>query len=621
MTFREATNLSVMGKTSSIFSNGTFHSTGSSGLRRGLLAAGIVSAGLFGIVSFGVGAWTIGGWVFGSGEEAALTAVVVTPKSPTVAVESPKPAQRLVVRVSGDAEPQAASKPKPEATQMAALQDIAGVETKLDSEKVSSDSKPQQSQPPIRSRNPATEPTEDSVAEASEVAVQYAEALAGIRSDQQSTDDDSLALTTPEDNSIAALLKPRTVTVSRGDTLMGLMVGAGADRSDAHEAITALRDVYSPRRLRPGQEIELTFATVNPLDDEEANAQGSVDDTAGGGQLMGLSLQSAVDEIVRVARAAVSDDFVAETIARPLERQVLHGSGTIDSSLFVAARSAGIPNSVMIELMRAFSYDVDFQREIQRGDKFDLVYEVFYDEDGKVAKTGDILVAGLSLSGTPLTLYNYTPSSGFTDFFDENGQAVRKALMRTPIDGARLSSGFGKRKHPILGYTKMHKGLDFAAPRGTPIYAAGDGVIERVGRFGAYGKYIRIRHHSSYKTAYAHLKGYAKGIKKGKRVKQGQVIGYVGSTGRSTGPHLHYEVLLNNKQVNPRKIKLPAGEKLKGKDLKSYQAHRAEVDALRESLIASKAQMVQAKPADCADQPTIDESGATQVEAGSKSGC
>ena len=276
-------------------------------------------------------------------------------------------------------------------------------------------------------------------------------------------------------------LEPRKVTVSRGDTLMGLMVGAGAGRSDAHEAITVLREVYSPRRLRPGQEIELTFSTAAADADDEANAQGSVDDTLKGGLLMGLSLQSAVDEIVQVARAAASDDFVAETIARPLERQVLHGSGTIDSSLFVAARNAGIPNSVMIELMRAFSYDVDFQREIQPGDQFDLVYEVFYDEEGKLAKTGDILVAGLSLSGTPLTLYNYTPSSGFTDFFDEKGQAVRKALMRTPIDGARLSSGFGKRKHPILGYTKMHKGLDFAAPSGTPIYAAGDGVVERAG--------------------------------------------------------------------------------------------------------------------------------------------
>lgn len=620
MTFREATNLSVMGKTSSIFSNGTFDSSGPSGFRRGLLAAGVVSAGLFVVVSFGVGAWTIGGWVFGSDDEtlktaevSVQTAEVSTPARAETANLSEKSSDRLIVRVSADPEPQVAQPPKPETTQVAALRDIAGAEAKLDKSETPSNVRQQESTGETAS--------EDAETRASNVATQYAEALAGIRSDQQSNDDDSLAVTTPENDSIAALLEPRTVTVSRGDTLMGLIVGAGADRSDAHEAITALRDVFSPRRLRPGQEIELTFATINPLDDEEANAQGSLDDTAGGGQLMGLSLQSAVDEIVRVARAAVSDDFVAETIARPLERQVLHGSGTIESSLFVAARNAAIPNSVMIELMRAFSYDVDFQREIQPGDKFDLVYEVFYDEDGKVAKTGNILVAGLALSGTPLTLYNYTPNSGFNDFFDENGQAVRKALMRTPIDGARLSSGFGKRKHPILGYTKMHKGLDFAAPRGTPIYAAGDGVVERASRFGAYGKYIRIRHHSSYKTAYAHLKGYAKGIKKGKRVKQGQVIGYVGSTGRSTGPHLHYEVLYNNKQVNPRKIKLPAGEKLKGKDLKNYQAHRAEIDALREALIANKAQMVQAKPAACGDQPTIDESGTAQVEAVGKNGC
>ncbi len=631
MTFREATNLSVpilsvLGKTSSVFSNGTFQSRGApSGIGRGLLAAAAVSAGLFAVVSFGVGAWTIGGWIFGSEAETAQIAESSPPakSSPPKAVTAENPArgtaERLIVMASNEAEQPLPVEPKPEITQTAALQDIAGTDEKLTDEKLS------EQEPAVNAEAPASAEEEvvdnADAAKASDVAVQYAEALAGFRSEDQSAKDDSLAVTTPAEDSIAALLKPRTVTVARGDTLMALMVGAGADRSDAHEAIAALRDVYSPRRLRPGQEIELTFATINPLDDEEANAQGSTDDTAGGGQLMGLSLQSAVDEIVRVARAAVSDDFVAETIERPLERQVLHGSGTIDSSLFVAARNAGIPNRVMIELMRAFSYDVDFQREIQPGDSFDLVYEVFYDEDGKVAKTGNILVAGLSLSGTPLTLYNYTPASGFNDFFDEKGQAVRKALMRTPIDGARLSSGFGKRKHPILGYTKMHKGLDFAAPRGTPIYAAGDGVIERIGRWGAYGKYIRIRHHSSYKTAYAHLKGYAKGMKKGKRVKQGQVIGYVGSTGRSTGPHLHYEVLLNNKQVNPRKIKLPSGEKLKGKDLKNYQAHRTEVDALREAIIAGKAQMVQAKPSDCASQGTIDESGATQLEATSDSGC
>ncbi len=275
----------------------------------------------------------------------------------------------------------------------------------------------------------------------------------------------------------------------------------------------------------------------------------------------------------------------------------------------------------MIELMRAFSYDVDFQREIQPGDKFDLVYEAFYDNEGRMAKTGNILVASLSLSGTPLSLYSFTPSSGFTDFFDEKGQAVRKALLRTPVDGARLSSGFGVRKHPILGYNKMHKGLDFAAPSGTPIYAAGDGVIERIGRNGGYGKYIRIRHHSGYKTAYAHMKGYGKGVKKGKRVKQGQIIGYVGTTGRSTGPHLHYEVLVNNKQVNPRKIKLPAGEKLKKQDLKNFQAHRADMDQLRQDIIAGNAQMVQAAPANCNAPQSVDESGAATASAASPNGC
>ena len=615
MTFRQPTNLSVLGKTSSIFSTGTFHSSGTSGLRRGLLAAGVVSAGLFAVVSFGVGAWTIGGWVFGSGGSVTQTAELAAPNADITERTPEQTANRLVVRVNGDARPQSPAEPKPEIARTSALNDVAGVDDKIGAEKdLAADS-------PSPAAAPAPDETESAVARASEIAVQYAEALASVGSDTQAPNDDSLALAAPEEGSLAALLQPRTVTVSRGDTLMGLIVGAGADRSDAHEAITALRDVYSPRRLRPGQEIELTFASFRDLDDEEANAQGSVDDTAGGGQLMGLSLQSAVDEIVRVARAAASDDFVAEAIARPLERQVLHGSGTIDSSLFVAARNAGIPNRVMIELMRAFSYDVDFQREIQPGDKFDLLYEAFYDEDGKMAKTGNILVAALSLSGTPLTLYNHTPSSGFTDFFDENGQAVRKALMRTPIDGARLSSGFGRRKHPILGYNKMHKGLDFAAPRGTPIYAAGDGVIELAGRNGSYGKYVRIRHHSSYKTAYAHMKGFAKGVKKGKRVKQGQVIGYVGTTGRSTGPHLHYEVLRDNKQVNPRKIKLPAGEKLKGKDLKSFQVYRAEIDQLREAIIAGKAQIVQAKPAGCAEQPTVDESGTTQANAASKDGC
>ena len=217
-----------------------------------------------------------------------------------------------------------------------------------------------------------------------------------------------------------------------------------------------------------------------------------------------------------------------------------------------------------------------------------------------MAMAGDIVYAAMTLSGKRMELYRFTPKSGNTDYLDPKGDSVRKTLMRTPIDGARLSSGYGMRKHPILGYTKMHRGVDFAAPRGTPIYAAGDGTVEVAGRKGAYGKYVRIRHNSTYKTAYAHMSRYGKGIKKGKRVKQGQIIGYVGSTGRSTGPHLHYEILVNGRQINPRRVKLPSGEKLKGQDLEAFAQARAEIDAVRAEIFRAEALMVEAGCAEAA---------------------
>lgn len=234
----------------------------------------------------------------------------------------------------------------------------------------------------------------------------------------------------------------------------------------------------------------------------------------------------------------------------------------------------------MIELIRTFSFDVDFQREIQKNDGFEVLYETFTDINGQQARTGEVLYAGLILGGKRIELHRFTPESGRTDYFSPDGQSVRKTLMRTPIDGARISSGFGRRKHPVLGYTKMHRGTDFAAARGTPVYAAGDGVIERASRNGAFGNYVRIRHNSTYKTAYAHLNGYAKGMRSGTRVKQGQVIAYVGTTGRSTGPHLHYEVHVNGKQVNPRQIKMPSGERLKGKDLEAFAGARRDLQQL-----------------------------------------
>ncbi|MFQ6018237.1 MAG: M23 family metallopeptidase [Kiloniellaceae bacterium] len=371
---------------------------------------------------------------------------------------------------------------------------------------------------------------------------------------------------------------PHRVRVAKGDTLMALLTGAGIARSEAHQAITALREVYSPRDLRPGQEIRLTLAATAPPKRE--------------GRLLSLSLRPSVERDVRVSRQGGAG-FVAKAIDRVLVRKTTGARGTIENNLSVALGRAGVPIPVMIELIRAFSFDVDFQRELRPGDGFEVLYQALYEESGDLAKPGPILYGALTLSGRRLELYGFTPKSGRSDYFDATGQSVRKTLMRTPIDGARLSSRYGMRRHPILGYSRMHRGIDFAAPTGTPIYAAGDGVIDIAGWNGNYGKYLRIRHNSTYRTAYAHLSRFAKGMRKGKRVRQGQVIGYVGSTGRSTGPHLHYEVLVDRRQTNPLKIRLPSGEKLKGEELRDFQAARAEVDGLRDRVLGA-ARMVRA---------------------------
>ena len=221
-------------------------------------------------------------------------------------------------------------------------------------------------------------------------------------------------------------------------------------------------------------------------------------------------------------------------------------------------------------MVRLFSYSIDFQRDIRRENLFTVYYEFLLNYKGEEIMPGNIIYANANLDNNNLEIFRYESLKGDHKYFNSEGESIRKTLMKTPIDGARLSSRFGKRRHPVLGFTKMHKGVDFAAKKGTPIYAAGDGVIERANVYGGYGKYIRIRHNSQYKTAYAHLYKFAKNIKKGKSVKQGQIIGYVGSTGRSTGPHLHYEILFNNKQINPQKLKLPEGRKLKGEELEEF---------------------------------------------------
>ena len=242
----------------------------------------------------------------------------------------------------------------------------------------------------------------------------------------------------------------------------------------------------------------------------------------------------------------------------------------IKSSLYEDGKMAGVPLEILSEAIKLYSFDVDFQRDIQKNDEFEIFYEVFFNSIRGSISNGNIKYIKLNLHGNNLEYFIFKDEDGHFDYFNKEGKNVRKALMKTPIDGARLSSSYGVRKHPILGYNKLHKGVDFAAPKGTPVYAAGNGVIDFVGRNGGYGKYIRIRHNSSYKTAYAHLNNYNKNIYKGARVNQGGIIGYVGSTGKSTGPHLHYEVIYQNKQINPMKMKLPSGKILKDDELKKF---------------------------------------------------
>ncbi len=355
------------------------------------------------------------------------------------------------------------------------------------------------------------------------------------------------------------------LTVAPGDTLMALLVGAKIPRTEAHAAIMALSKIFKPRDLKPG--IAVTVTRLKASTDRAL-------------QRIDLAVDPRRDIAVRRDETG---RFKAAVLEQALTTHATRASGVIRSSLYLAGQRAELPPTVLARLIRIFSFDVDFQRDVQPDDSFDLMFERHYDDTGTPVVEGNILIAEMVLSGKRVRLYRHRTRDGDTDYYDEKGHSVRKALVLTPIDGARISSGFGRRRHPILGYTKMHRGIDFAAPRGTPVYAAGHGTVEAAGRNGGYGKYVRIRHNGSYKTAYAHLRGFARGVSRGRRVRQGQVIGYVGSTGRSTGPHLHYEILRNGRQMNPKRLNLPSGRKLAGAELKRFLKAR---DALQQRYVA-----------------------------------
>lgn len=350
----------------------------------------------------------------------------------------------------------------------------------------------------------------------------------------------------------------KVARLESGQTLKSFLSDEGVSDADIADALDAIAKVYPVKDIRTQQNVTLYFTPTPGMDTPE--------------RFEGLELAASTDKDVVVKRNK-DNKFSATEVAYELTKHVDYKFARIDSSLYLAGQKAGVPRGILAEMINAFSYDVDFQRDVKKGDGFEIAFETFSNPKGEIVKTGNILYANMNLAGKNNRLYFYKPAGDqFADFYGEDGQSVKKSLLRTPINGARLTSGFGLRRHPILGYTKMHRGTDFAASVGTPIRAAGDGVIEMAGWNGSYGKYVRIRHNGTYKTAYAHMKAVAKGIAQGTRVRQGQTIGYVGTTGRSTGPHLHYEVLMANKQVNPIKVKMPAGKKLDGGELKTFTA-------------------------------------------------
>jgi len=287
---------------------------------------------------------------------------------------------------------------------------------------------------------------------------------------------------------------------------------------------------------------------------------------------------------IHLTRNLDNNLFKKKIIITNLNKKIIFREGKIIQSLYKTAIDLNVQPNVIIEFARIYGFQVDFQRDIRKNDNFQIMYEVFEDDDGRIFETGNIIFADLKLSGTNNALY-FFEKKGSEGHYDKNGKSVEKALMKTPINGARLSSAFGMRKHPIDGFNKMHRGTDFAAPMGTPIMASGSGVITRARWCGGGGNCVKIKHNSTYETIYAHMKNFARGIKEGIRVKQGQIIGYVGSTGKSTGPHLHYEVVVNGKKVNSQKLRLPSGKILKGKERKIFEVEKIKLDVLKSELI------------------------------------
>ena len=357
----------------------------------------------------------------------------------------------------------------------------------------------------------------------------------------------------------------KIIKVVAGDSLQKILLKEKISKEEVNKIYQKTKGIIDLTKIRQGQTITIVFRIKQNKP-----------------SISRITFQ--VDELstAYIYYRNKTDDYEVRLNQKNLERVNFLAKGIIVNSLFASAQKIDVDAEVIVEFARIFGFEIDFQRDIRKNDEFQIFYERFEDDEGENFKNGNILFAYLKNSGREIKLYRYKDSKNNIGYFTPDGKSIEKALMKTPINGARLSSGFGFRKHPILGYNKLHQGTDFAARRGTPVMASGSGTVERASWFGAYGKYVRIRHNSTYKTAYAHLSKFGRNIKAGRKVRQGQIIGYVGSTGRSTGPHLHYEVLVNNKRTNSQRLKLPSGKKLSKNEMENFNLEKKRINQLAE---------------------------------------
>ena len=367
------------------------------------------------------------------------------------------------------------------------------------------------------------------------------------------------------------------IYLRKGDTLSSIFYKQNIPVLEVQSILKAIKKLNPHLILHIGQKISLDYEISDNADEPES--------------LRRVLIELDQTNFIEISR--VNSEFIAGYVKIPLIKTLVRSSTTIKNSFVEAALSLGLSNSNVNELVKIYSHQIDFQRQIHKDDVLDIILEKYNTEDGGFSHYGKFLFASLKLAGKEYNIYHYSPDGSKTkQYFTENGKSVRKTLLRTPVPAARISSRFGKRHHPILGYTKMHKGVDFAAPRGTPILAAGDGVITHIGHMGTYGKFVQVRHNSSLSTAYAHASRFAKGLKRGSKVKQGQTIAFIGSTGGATGPHLHYEVRINGKQVNPLSIKSSPGITLAGKKLEAFKSYKQKIHQIHKDLYTQRERTV-----------------------------